>query len=822
MSWKNVGLIFKREVRDQLRDRRTLFMVAVLPLLLYPSLGIGMMQMMVLFSEQPRTVLIIGADDLPESPPLVAHEKHRFLNSYFNNATKDAGKLFVVTDADIRDNKVERPDISALLAEEARLRQLSAELEEISSAQREWFRQPPDQRSQEFAASEKMSEVKKELAALLAGGPEIVIIVPPGFREHIAAANSRIADRLRDDVDLNYPRPQVVENSADERSRVAAQRVSEVLRNWEQRLLEDRLTSAQLPKHLPEPVKPAWLDVAEDKQLSAFVWSRMFPALLVIMAVTGAFYPAVDLAAGEKERGTMETLLICPASRTEIVLGKFFTVMLFSISTAVLNLISMGLTGKYVASVATAGPMSQIGSLQPPSLMAFAWIIILLVPLSGLFSALCLALATFARSTKEGQYYLTPLLMVTLGLTIFCLSPGIELGPFYSMMPIVGIALLLKEVLADPGSSLAIYYALPVLLTSVLYSLMALWWAIDQFASESVLFREAERFSPRLWIRHLLRDKESTPSFAEAAFCFGLLMMMQFGSMKFMMNAMAGISDPVMQSRRMMQLLAIQQLVIIASPALFMGIMLTTSFVKTFRLRWPAGKFLLLALALPVILHPLSMTLIGFLQQHFFPQLSEGVTERLQTAMSMDSPLWLTLLIFAILPGICEELCYRGFILSGFSRGRRLWLAIGLSAVTFGLMHMIPQQVFNATLLGIVLGLIAIRSGSILPCILFHILWNTLAVIHGRLGALPAAKTWGEHAIGRHLISVEAGQISYTWLTLLLAGIAAVWALRYLVRQENSEWALPGRSREEAGDESQNEPRLDSPTRWVKSGVPAP
>ena len=68
MTWRNVFLIFRREVLDQLRDRRTLFMVAVLPLLLYPVMGIGMVQMTVLFSEQPRTVVILGADDLPSMP----------------------------------------------------------------------------------------------------------------------------------------------------------------------------------------------------------------------------------------------------------------------------------------------------------------------------------------------------------------------------------------------------------------------------------------------------------------------------------------------------------------------------------------------------------------------------------------------------------------------------------------------------------------------------------------------------------------------------------------------------------------------------------
>src|SRR5262249_20161688 len=76
-----------------------------------------------------------------------------------------------------------------------------------------------------------------------------------------------------------------------------------------------------------------------------------------IMALTGAFYPAVDLCAGEKERGTMETLLISPASRSEIVLGKFLTVMLASVLTALLNLVSMGLTG-----LRMAGQVGALGS----------------------------------------------------------------------------------------------------------------------------------------------------------------------------------------------------------------------------------------------------------------------------------------------------------------------------------------------------------------------------------------------------------------------------------------------------------------------------
>ena len=99
------------------------------------------------------------------------------------------------------------------------------------------------------------------------------------------------------------------------------------------------------PESYTEPIRVRAEDVATPSEVGGSVWSRLFPFLLVIMALTGAFYPAVDLCAGEKERGTMETLLISPASRSEIVMGKFLTVMLASVMTALLNLVSMGLTG---------------------------------------------------------------------------------------------------------------------------------------------------------------------------------------------------------------------------------------------------------------------------------------------------------------------------------------------------------------------------------------------------------------------------------------------------------------------------------------------
>lgn len=147
---------------------------------------------------------------------------------------------------------------------------------------------------------------------------------------------------------------------------------------------------------------------------------------------------------------------------------------------------------------------------------------ILLLPLSALFSALCLALATFARSTKEGQYYLTPLLMVVMGLTMFCLSPAVEMTPLYSVIPVVNVALLLKGLLLNSASSgNLVVYAVPVLISSIGYSMLSgMWWAIELYNSEDVLFREAEKFDIRMWFRQLLRTKDAVPVLPEAGFCF--------------------------------------------------------------------------------------------------------------------------------------------------------------------------------------------------------------------------------------------------------------------------------------------------------------
>jgi sodium transport system permease protein len=568
-------------------------------------------------------------------------------------------------------------------------------------------------------------------------------------------------DQAEDPESIGTP---ILYDSTDEPSQITNLRVKEVLSRWKKKIVAARLERDRKPPSYTEPIEIRSVDIASESQVGVSVWSRLFPFLLVMMSLTGAFYPAIDLCAGEKERGTMETLLISPASRAEIVLGKFFTVVLASMMTALLNLVSMGLTGlqlaNQVSGLAGEGQRRLASVIAPPTFASAFWMLLLLIPLSVFFSAICLALAVLARSMKEGQYYMTPLYLVCLPLIFLTLAPGIELNPFYSLVPVTGVSLLLRALILG-DYDVAWRYFLPVLLPTIIYGGIALRWAIDQFQREDVLFREAERFELKSWIRHLLRDKEPTPNGAEALFCFVLMLTSAWFMIQYL--AGSGLANSTM-------VMAVGQMAFILGPPLAMALVLTSSPRQTLRLRWPKPRFLLLATGLALTLNPLVHELQPVVER-LFP-VSPLVKEALDQMMARVPSLGAALVLFAVIPAICEEFAFRGYILSGLQHRHSTRSAILLSALLFGILHVLLslfQQLFNATLLGIVLGLIAVRSRSILPGIVFHLVHNGLAVVLGAWVNDPSSR----RIVGWIYRKPSEGLYDY-WIVVLGAVASAI------------------------------------------------
>ena len=264
----------------------------------------------------------------------------------------------------------------------------------------------------------------------------MVVDFPPDFSERLEAFRNRltspaeasdqpaitaeqaaeVGERPEDiEAATKVPDVELYPNLASDASKAAYRRVLDVLDKWREKVGRQNLVEGHVPPTAAKPFAIETLDVAEAGQHKAALWSKILPFVLLIWALTGAFYPAIDLCAGEKERGTLETLLSSPAERIEIVWGKLLTIILFSMATAILNLTSLTVTGSVI--------LSHMPLLGPPPGLAIVWLLVALVPVSALFGALCLACAAFARSTKEGQYYLMPLVLITMPLTILPMAP---------------------------------------------------------------------------------------------------------------------------------------------------------------------------------------------------------------------------------------------------------------------------------------------------------------------------------------------------------------------------------------------------------------
>ncbi|MCG8449547.1 MAG: ABC transporter permease [Pirellulales bacterium] len=754
MKWKNVRLIFTREMRDQLRDRRTLFLIAVLPLLLYPLLGMSFFQVSQFLRNTAAKVLVVGDEELAKHewlPPLLGEEK--FHASLFLRNPLERDNLLLVTSESLANNEDPQSHSNALEPLEA------------------------------------------GSAALASGEVQVVIYFPPGFGDRLQTARESLIQRIAGETseETELPEPQIYFNSANEKSRVAQLRVERALRNWRTSVMQTNLRDSNVPLEAARPFDLQPQDVAEEQQKHAVLWSKVLPFILFIWALTGAFYPAVDLCAGEKERGTLETLLASPAQRREIVWGKLLTVMTFSVVTALLNLGSMGITGKFVlAQFREITAQSEQGFLSMPPLVSVVWLTVALLPVAALFSALCLACAAFARSTKEGQYYLMPLLLVIMPLMFLPMSPGVELNLGNSLIPMTGVVLLLRSMIEGQYWQ-ALPFVVPVVGVTLICCLLAIRWAEEQFHSESVLFRESERLDLRHWLVHLVRDRLETPTFAQGILCSGLILVLIF----FMNVAFATMVAGNVDFHFFFQTTFILQVVCIAMPAVLMTLLFASRRRKTLLLdHWPRWQLLLAAGLLALFMRPLGLSLAAGIEQLYPVSVEmkaqlEGMNELVRSAPNV----WWIILLMALLPAVCEEVAFRGFVLSGLRHVGHKWWAIGLSSVAFGLVHPILQQQIAAAAVGMVLGYLAVQTGSLLVCIVFHAIYNGLALaiaeFSGNLYDAPW-KAW-----------IFQGEAEFRPWVLALSAVAAIailWWLHRLPYQRSKEERLQeARERQFAG-----------------------
>jgi sodium transport system permease protein len=212
-----------------------------------------------------------------------------------------------------------------------------------------------------------------------------------------------------------------------------------------------------------------------------------------------------------------------------------------------------------------------------------------------------------------------------------------------------------------------------------------------------------------------------------------------------------------------------------------MATMLTRRPAKTLLLTRPTfAAALPVAVLLAALLHPALFWLNEGIR--FLYPLSPAALEKLSEidGMFAAAPLWQALLVICLAPAICEELAFRGFILSGLRRMGHTGGAIVLTSVFFGLAHGILQQSLGAAVTGLVIGYIAVKCGSLLPCIFYHAVHNGLSLLVGRV----TPEMVESHFVMQVLFQVgaEPGQITYRWPAAFAAAALAIAILSWLYR----------------------------------------
>ncbi len=712
MNWSNVQLVYQREIRDQLRDRRTLFVICVLPLLIYPMMGVAFSRLSQFMRQSPATVAVVGYEQLAgldEVPPLL--EDGSFARDLFTDPT---------------------------LADRIHVERIANNGTALQDAQ------------------ERMTD----------GDYDAVVFFPTGFADRLLALRGATQDSQTDEQSthaISPPDPVVFYDTRDE-SQLANSRIQTLLNRWQSNIVRSNLVAGRIPIEITKPFQVIGENVSPAIGQQAAFWSKLLPFIVFVCALTGAFYPAVDLCAGEKERGTLETLLTSPAQRSEIVGGKLLTVITFSIGSAVCNLASMAITGQVIIKQLNAMAPGQT-PIAPPSLASIGWLLLALAPMAALFSAASLALASLARSTKEGQYYLMPLFLVCMPLMMLPLLPGVELNLATSLVPVSGMVLLMQAAM-EGKLILAATYILPVALVTIGCCVLVVRWAVDQFNQESVLFRDTENFDLATWIRYAYTHRPATPHLAAAVVLISLVFIAQFG--------VQGIGFNVLTLRGFVVMLLVSQVACILLPTLAVAAVSVRSFASTFLLTRPVPwKQILIALLLAVVLNPIGVSVLESID-HIVP-IPQSVLEiaKLLDEVVRSMPVLLLLLLMAVLPAICEELAFRGFVLSGLRARLSSGWAVVLSAVFFGLAHPTAlQQTISATLLGLVLGYIAVKTSQITPCIAFHMGYNGLQLLRTRfadtLADLPQAE-W----VFRQSDSPVVG-LGFTTPVVVLCGLSAI------------------------------------------------
>jgi sodium transport system permease protein len=258
------------------------------------------------------------------------------------------------------------------------------------------------------------------------------------------------------------------------------------LDDFKEQRIRESLRNSGIPESVLSPFVVKRTNIAGAKKMAGAMWGSILGYLVLLLMFTGGMYPVIDMTAGEKERKTIEALLATPASRREIVLGKSFAAMTAIFITAILTLGSMTYSLKSSNLGSKSPEMREMMREIPLDAHSLTLIAVTLIPVAMFAASVMFAIALFARSYKEGQSYLTPLLMVVIFPALLGGISGLEMTPALCLIPIFNASQIIRGILL--GDATMANFAITTA-ANLAYAGIAFVIATRTFEKESVLFR---------------------------------------------------------------------------------------------------------------------------------------------------------------------------------------------------------------------------------------------------------------------------------------------------------------------------------------------
>lgn len=522
-----------------------------------------------------------------------------------------------------------------------------------------------------------------------------------------------IRDSLRADGLITY-HVYIQYDATNERANMTYGKLTGKIRETEKELIEEQLQLSGVNPELMNLVDIRQRDTADSQKKMGMLLGMFLPYIMIIMLFTGASVVAADLVAGEKERKTLETLLVAGVGRKEVVIGKYLTIITLGMLNLIVNLFSVSFSLRYML---TQSGLDMAGAQMP--IKAILILLAAMLPLATLFAALLLSISTFSRNMKEARTYEQPIMMVSMIMAMISFLPAVEMSNLMALIPIVNIALLFKAVMINDYQ---ISHLLITIISTVILDVVAIWATIKLFNTEGILFRSDDDSGS---IKGIKKNKASffNPYNGLVYFTMALLLLYYLGS--------------YLQSKDLATGLVQTQLLVIALPVLLILRVLKLKNADVLRLKMPRLSEVAL---IPFIAIPASIIVAIFSQLiNIIYPFPESYLENLGQLFKMDLPLWGSFLVVAVAPGVCEELMFRGFLPRFFEK-YGMKINIVLSGLMFAAFHLDPFRFAPVFLLGMLLAYLTLRSGSIINSMVSHTLNNGFAVFIMSFAGAPFMK----------------------------------------------------------------------------------